>query len=268
MACLKGQSSTTDDLPYQLPETNLSGHFQLQYIPLQLTQDSPIWGLLVLKDRSAELEVQSQLLESEDRFKHMADSAPVLLWLTREDGMSIYFNQSWLEFTGRNLEQEKGFGWAQGIHPDDFQRCMHTIFTHFNKRKAFEVEFRLKDKKGEYRWMMARGIPRYGEDNHYAGFTGSCVDITDHKTLISELKAAKQSADTASVIKTQFLANVSHEIRTPLGIILGFADIIRNERISEEERNNLLDRILKSGHQLLHIIDYVMDVSIVEANKI
>ena len=266
--CIRGKSSATEDVAYNIQDANLSGHFQLQYIPLQLTQDSPTWGLLILKDRSEELALQSQLLESEDRFKHMADSAPVLLWLTREDGMCIYFNQSWLEFTGRTLEQEKGFGWAQGIHPDDFQKSMHALFTYFNKRQAFEVEYRLKDRKGEYRWMMSRGIPRYGVDNRYAGYTGSSIDITDHKTLISELKAAKQSADTANVIKTQFLANVSHEIRTPLGIILGFADIIRNERISEDERNNLLDRILKSGHQLLHIIDDVLDVSKVEANKI
>jgi two-component system CheB/CheR fusion protein len=221
-----------------------------------------------LKNQAHEFEVQKQLLELKDRFKHMADLAPVLLWITREDGMCTYFNQSWLEFRGRSLEDEKGFGWAEGIHPEDYHRALSTIFKHFNRRQPFEVEYRLKNRNGEYRWIMARGSPRYGSDHRYAGFTGSCVDITDHKKLIEELQAAKAAADFANLSKTQFLANVSHEIRTPLGIILGFAEIIRNEKISEEEKNNLLDRLLKSGHQLLNIIDDVLDVSKVEADKI
>lgn len=212
-------------------------------------------------------EMKNLLMESEDRFKNMADAAPVLLWLTKEDGACIYFNQSWLDFTGRTLEQEKGFGWFHGIHPEDLERCIHQIISNYSQKKSFQTEYRLRDRNGEYRWMMSRGMPRYNVDAEYAGFTGSCVDITDHKILVDELKAAKEAADNASLIKTQFLANVSHEIRTPLGIILGFADILRNEEISKVERLDLLDRILKSGNQLLHIIDDVLDVSKVEANR-
>jgi two-component system, sensor histidine kinase len=196
------------------------------------------------------------------------ESCPTYTWITGVDGSCIHFNKNWLEFTGRQLDQELGFGWCDSIHPDDKQKFLSALHFNLQTRLAFELEFRLKVKNEEYKWIQSKARPHFNKDNLFLGFAGSNFDITQFKISMENLKCARQSAETANIVKTQFLANMSHEIRTPVGIILGFTDIIRNRALSESERNNLLDRILKNGHQLLHLIDDILDVSKVEANRI
>ncbi len=265
--CLIGIPSISTNLQYSIPVLHKEYRLELNYIPFNMGEDCPARGLILFKDTTKEFEMNKKLVESEDRFRNMVDAAPVLLWLTREDGLCSYVNQSWLDFTGRTLEQELGMGWSESIHPDDRDQCISEILNEIKVQKAFEIEYRLRNRRGNYRWVMSRGMPHYNYDGQFAGFTGSCIDINEHKVLIDDLQGAKTAADTASVTKTQFLANVSHEIRTPLGIILGFADVLRNDSIPEDERIGLLDRILKNGNQLLHLVDDILDVSKVEANK-
>jgi PAS domain S-box-containing protein len=138
--------------------------------------------LLVLVDRSAE----KALRESESRFQVMADSAPVLIWIAGTDKLCYYFNQVWLDFTGRTLEQEMGNGWAEGVHPDDFQRCLDTYVTAFDARQKFVMEYRLRHCGGEYRWLVDNGVPRYDDQGAFLGYIGSCIDITDRKNADSE----------------------------------------------------------------------------------
>ena len=139
----------------------------------------------------------------------MADASPVLLWMSRTDGLCTFFNQTWLDFTGRSLEEEWGVGWAEGIHFEDFQRCMDTYVDAFNRREVFEMEYRLRRHDGEYRWILDRGTPRYLPDGTFAGYIGSCVDITERKQLEAELRKAVR-------VRDEFLSIASHELRTPL----------------------------------------------------
>lgn len=265
--CITGIPSVSTNIHYVIPALKKEYRLELNYIPFTMGEDCPARGLILFKDMTKEFEMNRKLIDSEARFKNMVDAAPVLLWLTSEDGSCNYVNQSWLDFTGRKLEQELGMGWSDGIHPEDRDRCIHEIFNEIKAHRAFEVEYRLRNRCGNYRWVMARGIPHYNHEERFSGFAGSCIDINEHKVLVDDLQGAKTAADAASITKTQFLANVSHEIRTPLGIILGFADVLRNDNIAEEERMGLLDRILKNGNQLLHLVDDILDVSKVEANK-
>jgi PAS domain S-box-containing protein len=121
------------------------------------------------------------LRESEERFRLMSHSAPVLIWMADTGKLCTYFNQSWLDFTGRPLSAELGNGWADGVHPEDFRQCIETYTQAFDQREPFRMEFRLRASGGEYRWLLDIGVPRFNSDGSFAGYIGSCIDVTERK---------------------------------------------------------------------------------------
>ncbi|MEP6653277.1 MAG: PAS domain-containing sensor histidine kinase [Myxococcales bacterium] len=147
--------------------------------------------------------------ETETRFRNMANASPVLLWMAGADGMCTFFNQTWLTFTGRTLEEEWGVGWAENVHYEDFERCMNTYVRAFNARTEFEMEYRLRRADGEYRWILDRGAPRHTLEGVFAGYIGSCVDITERRLLEAHLRNSVRARD-------EFLSVASHELGTPL----------------------------------------------------
>src|SRR5215468_11114265 len=132
---------------------------------------------------------EATLRESEQRFRIVADAAPVLIWMAAVDKLCTFFNKRWLEFTGRSLEQEMGNGWAEGVHREDLQKCLKTYTEAFDARKPFVMQYQLKRNDGEYRWISDHGVPRYDADGAFAGYIGSCVDITD---LLAQQRALHQ----------------------------------------------------------------------------
>jgi PAS domain S-box-containing protein len=125
------------------------------------------------------------------------------------DALCTFFNQTWLDFTGRTLQEELGVGWAEGIHHEDLSRCMDSYNVAFSERRVFELEYRLRRADGEFRWILDRGTPRYTPEGTFAGFIGSCLDITEHKNMEAKLRKAVRDRD-------EFLSIASHELRTPL----------------------------------------------------
>ena len=132
---------------------------------------------------------ETELRESESRFRIVADAAPVLIWMSGLDKLCTFFNKPWLEFTGRRLEQEMGNGWAQGVHPDDLQRCLKIYTEAFDAREPFVMQYRLRRYDGEYRWISDQGVARHDEQGTFAGYIGSCVDVTD---LITKDEALRE----------------------------------------------------------------------------
>ncbi len=124
---------------------------------------------------------QEQVQESEERFRTMADSAPALIWMADMENRGTWFNKEWVEFTGRTLEEELGFGWTAGVHPDDLDQAVETCNAAFDAREEFKMEFRLRRRDGEYRWVLDHGVPRYGPDGQFQGYIGSCIDIHERK---------------------------------------------------------------------------------------
>jgi PAS domain S-box-containing protein len=116
-----------------------------------------------------------------DFYLTMFEEFPALIWRSGLDAKCNYFNKTWLEFTGRTLEEEWGNGWAEGVHPEDFDRCLKFYLDAFHARQPFEMEYRLKRDDGQYRWILDLGRPFYDPDGKFGGYLGSCYDITERK---------------------------------------------------------------------------------------
>ncbi|MES2355694.1 MAG: ATP-binding protein [Pseudomonadota bacterium] len=145
-------------------------------------------------------ESRANLRESEERFRMLADYAPVMIWMADIDKSCSYVNQGWRHFSGRTLQQELGNGWAENIHADDCQRCMEIYNTAFDARKEFEMECRFKRQDDQYRWIIVQGVPRFTPIGRFAGYVGSCVDITLHKqgeASVRQLAAIVECSDDA-----------------------------------------------------------------------
>jgi PAS domain S-box-containing protein len=135
-------------------------------------------SILDITDRKR---AEATLRESEERFRKLADTAPVMIWVSGPDKLCTFFNMVWLEFRGRTMEQELGNGWAEGVHPDDVDCCIATYSASFDARRRFRMEYRLRRADGEYRWILDDGVPCFSGDGIFVGYIGSCVDITENK---------------------------------------------------------------------------------------
>ena len=136
---------------------------------------------VVIRDTTERRRAEEAAAESEKRFRLIANTAPVLIWMSGVDKLCTYFNQTWLEFTGRSVEQELGNGWAEGVHADDLQKCLATYTQYFDRRERFRMEYRLRRHDGVYRWVFDIGVPRFNSDGSFAGYVGCCMDIGDLK---------------------------------------------------------------------------------------
>ena len=163
---------------------------------LVLVQSALIGALLIQRKRR--VRVDQVVRESEERFRLMADTAPVLMWRGGADRRCDFFNRPWLEFTGRALERELGSGWLEGVHPEDVESCLQSYRSSFNLRQAFQMEYRLRRADGVFRWLLDTGVPVYRSDGSFVGYVGSGFDITDRKASEDALRESQQRYAMAS----------------------------------------------------------------------
>ena len=137
--------------------------------------------------------------ESEQRFRLIADTAPVMIWMSGTDKLCTYFNKPWLDFTGRSLEEELGNGWAEGVHADDLQNCLDTYTQLFERREKFRMQYRLRRYDGEYCWILDVGVPRLNPDRSFAGYIGIAVDVTERKEAEEALREFNRALEKQTV---------------------------------------------------------------------
>ncbi len=235
-------------------------------ISVRTTAGEQVVNYAIYRDITERKRAEERLRESEARFQAMADTAPVLIWMTGTDGLCSYFNKPWLEFTGRTMAQEVGTGWIEGVHPDDVQACHDGFFPAYHARKPFRIEYRLKRADGEYRWVMESGIPRYTPGGEFAGYIGSNIDITDLKRAEGErLRLHQLEADLAHMNRVSMLgelaASLAHEIKQPIAAALMDAKScvrwLRRDTPDVAEGGEAALRMIKDATRAAEVIDRV-----------
>jgi PAS domain S-box-containing protein len=219
-------------------------------------------------DETARKKAEETIRENKIDYKTLADSGQALIWTSGTDKKCNYFNQPWLLFTGRTLEQELGDGWVKGVHPDDLQHCVDTYNNAFDQKEKFSMEYRILHASGEYRWILDDGNPRYSSQGTFIGYIGHCLDITERKKTEEQLILAKEKAEESDKLKTAFLSNISHEIRTPMNAIMGFLPLLATPDLPYETQLSYIESIKDGSNQLLSIINDIVDISRIEANVI
>jgi PAS domain S-box-containing protein len=204
---------------------------------------------------------EESLRESEQRFRRMADHAPVMIWVTESDGRCSFLGKTWYDFTGRTPEESLGFGWIEAMHPEDRATARSTFLEANARHTEFRHEYRLRYQDGTYHWMIDAAVPRFGDDGTFLGYTGSVIDITDRKAIEEELRASQAALIEADRRKDEFLALLAHELRNPLAPIRTGLELMRlagDDRSVIEEVRLMLDR---QSQQMVRLIDDLLDVS-------
>jgi PAS domain S-box-containing protein len=234
----------------------ISGHA----VPRYDAQQSFLGYFGTCVDVTERKEAEEQARESEGKFLVMANSAPVIMWASGLDKSCTFCNKAWLDFTGRPLDEQVGYGWAECIHPEDRARCIKTVSEAFDGRRPFTQEYRVRRHDGQYRWVSDHGVPRYDTQQNFLGFMGSCVDVTEKKE--AEEKAQRFQEELAHVSRVSILGelagSLAHELSQPLTAVVSSAEaaqrMMTGEYRNDEELRDTLKDVVVEGRRAGEII--------------
>lgn len=227
-------------------------------------------------------EAEARLLESEQRFRRMADSSPGLIWLTDVNNHLVYANTTWLLFTGRILEEELATGWLENIHPNDFSGFLDVFSFATEHYNSFTTELRLRNKVNEFRWMLVTGTPLFLADGTFTGYIGSCVDISERVRAEQQIRVFNLELEqrvnerTQELVelnreKDEFLGIVAHDLKNPLAAI----SLITERMLMVFTNNETTDKIpyytgeiQKTSKRMMDLITRLLDVNKIEAGAV
>jgi PAS domain S-box-containing protein len=220
-------ASTTGPVTLEFRLSRTDGETRFAHSIIEAIRDDqgvPIIVTGATQDITETVLASQRLRESDDRFRNMADNAPVMIWVADPDQRFIFLNRTWLSFTGRTLDQELGDGWKSGIHPEDRERCFAMYSGSFDARQPLQMEHRLRRTDGVYRSVLCNGVPRFTPNGAFEGYIGSCVDISDLKRAQEE-SVSRQKMESLGLLA----AGITHDFGNLLGGILAHAELASGE---------------------------------------
>jgi len=200
---------------------------------------------------AAEKEAETAILLTESKYKTLTKISPVGIFMTDNDGKTVFVNPKWCEITGLSCDEALGFGWHKALHPEEKEYLLKNWSEASIIKKANYEEYSFIQPDGSEKWVLGQAVPDHDQEGNIIGYVGTITDITDLKLYEKDLKVLKEKAEESDMLKSAFLANMSHEIRTPMNGILGFAELLKDSDISEEEKNEYLELIEISGFRMM-----------------
>lgn len=206
---------------------------------------------------------QMEISTAKELYLKIFEDFPALIWRSRLDKLCDYFNRTWLEWTGKTQEEEFGNGWTHGIHPDDYDGCLDTYVKAFDKRESFYMEYRLKDKHGEYRWIGDHGRPFYDLDETFLGYIGSCYDITDNKRN-------EQNLIKVNATKDKFFSIVAHDLRNPIAAFVSVSELLMEDHgdLDAEDMKEIATEMHKDSKNTLLLLENLLEWSRAQSDEI
>lgn len=232
-------------------------------VPFTSRNEDDVLGKAIMRMKDNLKRFTREIENSKEQFRQVADNAPVMIWMTDENKQCNFVNKGWLQFTGRTMEQELGYGWIEGMHPDDYSRCAEIFEDAFDGREQYSLEYRFKRKDGSYRWLKETGAPRYSADGKFEGYIGTCVDIHD-------MKIHEQRRD-------DFIKMASHELKTPITSIKGYVQLLlsmykdaseNKPQFSPQAIQTSLATIDKQIVKLNRLMSELLDLSRIDSDRL
>jgi PAS domain S-box-containing protein len=215
----------------------------------------------VITDITQRKQVEEQLRASEERFRHLADSLPQIVWIARPDGAVQHMNGKWSEYTGLPGRNAEEWGWQGQLHPGDLRVYEDLARRAIASGSVFEAEFRLRRHDGVYRWHLGRALPVCGANGEVLHWFGTATDIEDQKRQQETLEEGHRR-------KNEFLALLGHELRNPLNPIRIAVSLLRRAVVSDPKLQRAQEIIDRQVTQMTRLIDDLLDVSRISRGKI
>ncbi|WP_344926658.1 sensor histidine kinase [Aquimarina addita] len=205
---------------------------------------------------------------SENRYQTLTDISPVGIFMTEANGKTTFVNEKWCVISGLSQDQALQDGWLKAVHPEDRKKLKEGWYNDASRKDASHAEYRFLRPDGTIKWVLGQAIPEYNEKNKIIGYVGTTTDITELKLYEIELNKMKEKAEESDRLKSAFLANMSHEIRTPMNGILGFSELLKEPKLSGDEKDLYINLIEESGERMLNIIRDIIDISKIESGQV